>query len=207
MSTEILEQKTSYHHGNVRESCIVHAMEILDREGLAQLSLRKVAKAIGVSHNAPYRWFKTREDLLVAVTIRIFDEIQMLLRSVLDHPSGNASEDFMTTARTYYDYARKHPNKYRLIAGGAITNSSNYPELLQKALETLRIIHDFLDEHKQTGVFNLDDTIRMSMHFISAIHGFCSLAIEGRFDLLGQDTFDLDKQFEYTVQQLIKNIS
>ncbi|MCP4122271.1 MAG: TetR/AcrR family transcriptional regulator [Bacteroidetes bacterium] len=198
--------KHAYHHGNVRESCIAYALDILEQEGPAQLSLRKVAKGIGVSHNAPYRWFRTREDLLVSITIRIFDEIQELLRSVLEDASGNPANDFLNVARAYFHFAREHPQKYRLIAGSDIVNSSHYPELMQKAMETLQIVNGFLEDHTETGFFQTDDCMRMSIHFVSTIHGYCSLVIENRFDLLGPDAFDLEKQFDFTVGQLIRNI-
>ncbi len=45
--------QSSYHHGNLRSALLLTALEILEKQGLASLSLRKVAAAIGVSHAAP----------------------------------------------------------------------------------------------------------------------------------------------------------
>lgn len=199
--------KPAYHHGNVREACIDMALDILEQEGLQQLSLRKIAKEVGVSHNAPYRWFKTREELLVSVTIRIFEELQLLLRSILNHPSGNPAADLMNMSRVYFNFARSHPQKYRLVSGGAIENSGQYPNLLGKAIESLQLVSGFLEEHKRTGFFKLDDSMKMSIHFVSAVHGYCSLVIEERFELLGPSALNLEEQFEYTIHQLIRSIT
>ena len=59
--------KNRYHHGNLRESLIQHAIALLEEEGLSALSLRRVAKEAGVSQAAPYSHFENKRDLLTAV--------------------------------------------------------------------------------------------------------------------------------------------
>ena len=46
-----------YHHGNLRETLMVAADELLASQGLAGLTLREVARVAGVSHAAPYHHF------------------------------------------------------------------------------------------------------------------------------------------------------
>lgn len=56
-----------YHHGNLRNTLIHEGLRMLNREGPAQFSLRKLSRELGVSHAAAYRHFTSREDLLAAI--------------------------------------------------------------------------------------------------------------------------------------------
>ncbi|WP_306252129.1 TetR/AcrR family transcriptional regulator [Parvularcula sp. IMCC14364] len=60
-------QATSYHHGNLREALIDRAAEVIGEKGVEGVSLRSLARDLGVSHAAPSRHFPTKADLLAAV--------------------------------------------------------------------------------------------------------------------------------------------
>ena len=57
-----------YHHGDLRAELINEGLRILNEEGYKALSLRKVAKACGVSQTAPYRHFKDKDELVAAIS-------------------------------------------------------------------------------------------------------------------------------------------
>ena len=54
----------SYHHGNLAASILERAAEIIDEEGIEALTLRGIARDLGVSHGAPNRHFKNKACLL-----------------------------------------------------------------------------------------------------------------------------------------------
>src|SRR5262245_57255125 len=56
-----------YHHGDLRNALIQAGKTLLAEEGVAGLELRKVARAAGVSHAAPYRHFADKQALLAAI--------------------------------------------------------------------------------------------------------------------------------------------
>ena len=59
--------RKSYHHGNLRETLIASALEILEEGTLADLSLRALARKAGVSQTAPYRHFEDKEALIAVL--------------------------------------------------------------------------------------------------------------------------------------------
>ncbi len=59
--------RKSYHHGNLRETLIDSALEILKEGTLADLSLRALARKAGVSQTAPYRHFEDKEALIAVL--------------------------------------------------------------------------------------------------------------------------------------------
>lgn len=69
----------TYHHGNLRAELIAGGIKMLNRDGIAAFSLRKLSQELGVSHAAAYRHFTSREDLFKA----IFAEISLRFREAL----------------------------------------------------------------------------------------------------------------------------
>ena len=65
----------TYHHENLRETLLSAAISLIGEVGPTAFTLREVARRAGVSHNAPYRHFRNREDLLAAVASQGFREL------------------------------------------------------------------------------------------------------------------------------------
>src|SRR6266702_3244482 len=64
-----------YHHGNLREALLLAAIRLIGEVGPTAFTLREVARRAGVSHNAPYRHFRDRDDLMAAVAAQGFREL------------------------------------------------------------------------------------------------------------------------------------
>jgi len=99
-----------YHHGELRQAVLRTAGEVLEKAGLASLSLREVARRAGVSHNAPYRHFPDHDRLLVAL---VEEGFQMLLDALARRPRREMGE-------AYVDFALAHPQRFRLMLGGRV---------------------------------------------------------------------------------------
>ena len=77
----------SYHHGNLRPALVEAAAELARAQGPDGVVLREVARRTGVSHNAAYRHFADREELLAEVAAAGMDGLeQAMLRPVGDGP-------------------------------------------------------------------------------------------------------------------------
>src|SRR5258708_1069703 len=77
-SREMPRQKP-YHHGNLREELLEAAIRLIAEVGPTAFTLREVARRAGVSHNAPYRHFRDRDDLMPAVAAQAFRELPQTL--------------------------------------------------------------------------------------------------------------------------------
>ncbi|MFD1695071.1 TetR/AcrR family transcriptional regulator [Roseibium aestuarii] len=104
---------TSYHHGNLREALIRRAIEILSTEGIEALSLRALARHLGVSHAAPLRHFQTKADLLGAIANEGVQRVVTLARSYDDLPAGLVR--LRAIAGAYADWAIAHPAIYQIM--------------------------------------------------------------------------------------------
>jgi len=198
----MLAQKT-YHHGNLRATCIQNGIEILLEEGIDKLTLRNVAKRSKVSHNAPYRSFKNKEDLLAAIAQEIYAELTKEIYAIVEHPSASAKEDFRKMCTTFYEYATNNPVKYRFVAGNTVDQEGNYSQLTEIVNEAYSMVRNFLIYHIEQGNFRSIDPDKMAIHCISTIHGFCLIVIENKLNLLQGQLPDYPHELDFMIDQLL----
>lgn len=99
---------------STKERLVAAASDLLDGGGQAAVTLRAVADAVGVSHNAPYRHFRDRNALLAGVAERDFTVLRQAFEAQVDEAS-DARALLRSAAGALIAYARKHPARYRLL--------------------------------------------------------------------------------------------
>src|SRR5215469_7963630 len=126
------KQARSYHHGDLRNSLLDAAREILEKEGLGALSLRAVARHAGVSHAAPYRHFPSHDDLLAELAVEGFQELGAALRQ-----AGNVSEPtdekVARIGSIYMRFVAGRPALTRLMFGPQLPQREAFPALAAAA--------------------------------------------------------------------------
>ncbi|MBP6011207.1 MAG: TetR/AcrR family transcriptional regulator [Alphaproteobacteria bacterium] len=107
------KSKDSYHHGDLRAALIAGALELLEKRDFEALSLREVARNLGVSATAVYRHFPAKEDLLRALAHRGLAMLAEQQQWAAAKAKGAAA--FAETGRAYVRFALANPNLFRLI--------------------------------------------------------------------------------------------
>src|ERR1700743_2077621 len=103
-----------YHHGALHDALLEAAERGLERDGLAGLTLRAVAREAGVSHAAPTHHFGDLTGLvseLAAIGFRQFNAA-MAAACTPDTPYPGKG---MARAKAYVAYAEAHPGMYGLM--------------------------------------------------------------------------------------------
>jgi AcrR family transcriptional regulator len=150
-----MSTSTSYHHGELRAALLQAAGEMLEKQGLASLSLRELARGAGVSHNAPYRHFPDRDSLLAAIAAEGFQRLGDALEKRPRRERGEA----------YVEFALQHPQRFRLMFGGVAPGSD------QRAYQAL--LNSFAD---------LGENARYAAAAAwGLVHGLSHLLLEGHF--------------------------
>jgi AcrR family transcriptional regulator len=107
-------EKGKYHHGNLREAMIDASISIINNEGLTGLSLRKVAKECEVSHNAPYKHFENKDNLLLEIKTHISNLLTKHLESILSNEESNDG-DLLVFGVEYVMFFIEHPDYYKFL--------------------------------------------------------------------------------------------
>ena len=106
-----------YHHGDLRRAIVKAALEILGETQSLEFSLRELARRAGVSHNAPYKHFADKRELLAAVSAAGFETLTKRMAhemAVLSNPR----EQLFAMLRAYIDHGVENPALYSLMFGG-----------------------------------------------------------------------------------------
>jgi AcrR family transcriptional regulator len=113
-----------YHHGDLRRAIVKAALEILGETQRLEFSLRELARRADVSHNAPYKHFADKRELLSAVSAAGFDLLtKRMAREIGRH--GNAREQLFAMLRAYIDHGVENPALYSLMFGGYLTGPNH----------------------------------------------------------------------------------
>ena len=106
-----------YHHGNLKEALIRAALELIAQKGPAGFTFAEAARWAGVSPAAPYRHFRDRDDLLIDVARRGFDQFGEVLARAWGEGRPNPATAFERISRAYLQFARSEPAYYSAMFG------------------------------------------------------------------------------------------
>jgi AcrR family transcriptional regulator len=173
-----------YHHGNLARALIEAALALLDETQDWAFSLREVARRAGVSHNAPYKHFPEKRDLLAAVAARGFEALAERMLASLKGVTG-ALAQLNACGRAFVAQGIANPALYRLMFSAALTDPEAGRPLIEKvaAAKPRAIFDATLAEAVQSGALpssmaNLRTSAAASLAAWSLLHGLTMLAID-----------------------------
>jgi AcrR family transcriptional regulator len=172
---------TPYHHGALRDALLEAAERVLERDGLAGLTLRAVAREAGVSHAAPTHHFGDLTGLvsdLAAIGFRQFNAAMAAAGSI----GGSGLEKAMARAKAYVAYAQAHPGMYGLMFRTERVDMTR-PSLHEAASASFAGLAGAIgaSRHEQISeqALSLDQAAAIARAW-SLVHGFTMLLLDGR---------------------------
>jgi AcrR family transcriptional regulator len=190
----------AYHHGALREAILDAAADAIEREGVAALSLRALAREVGVTHTAPRHHFGSKRGVLTALAAQGYRLLAADVRR------ANEQGDFLESGVAYTEFSRTHAAHFSVMFR---------PDLVEQDDEELRAALDDLYAALTGGVRTYAgspqaeesaggpvdvDVASLALAAWSMVHGFATLARSGNFRLEeGQTEADLARR---TLQHL-----
>ncbi|CAM3164945.1 HTH tetR-type domain-containing protein [Sphingomonas antarctica] len=171
-----------YHHGELRGALLAAALDVLERDGPGALSLRALARAVGVSAMAPYHHFPDRMALLAAVATAGFD--QMHKRKLLtENAHVSVPEALAKGAADYVQFILDSPNLYRLMKGREFADRERFPDLHKAAAAPAQILLTLLTALLKKHDLHQPTPEQGAMMLWGLAHGVGTLALDGQLPM------------------------
>jgi len=177
-----MPENTPYHHGNLKQDLLDRALALLEEQGPESLSLRALARELGVSNNAPYRHFKSKGALLEAMATEGF----LRLAQACHTEGQDWRQRLQDSGLGYIAFASDQPALFRLMfsqrtEGGF--QSEAYQQAAAAAMNELKTIISLRNE---------GDPKSQLLTAWGLVHGLSHLVIDGLYrndsgEKLGQE--------------------
>ncbi|MFC9234090.1 TetR/AcrR family transcriptional regulator [Streptomyces decoyicus] len=170
-------QTRRYHHGDLRAALLTRAEQTLREKGPGALSLRELARDLGVSHAAPSRHFKDKQALLDALALAGFERLDEALAA-----SRAAGETFADRlgglVRAYVDFALANAELLDLMY--TVKHDPAASEALITAAQRLgAMAGELVAEGQRSGEVREGPVDDIGMPVFTTLHGFASFAVSG----------------------------
>lgn len=167
---------------------VAEALAIIEAKGLEALSLREVARRLGVSHQAPYKHFPSRDHLIAEVLRRCFAGLTAALRG--RDASEDADEDLRRLGQAYLGHALARPLEYRLMFGTPWPDVEAHPDVARDSRYAFDVLREVLGRRQQAGGPAIEPAVldRDAMFVWSAMHGLASILQSDAMAHLGLDS-------------------
>jgi AcrR family transcriptional regulator len=174
---------TPYHHGALRDALLQAAERVLERDGLAGLTLRAVAREAGVSHAAPTHHFGDLTGLVSELAAIGFRQFNMAMAESCA-PETPFPARGLARAHAYVAYAQAHPGMYGLMFRTERLDYSR-PSLHEAAEASFAGLAQAIaaSRHEQIAeeALTLEQAAAIARAW-SLVHGFTMLLLDGRLE-------------------------
>ena len=171
--------RKNYHHGDLEAALIGAAIELVRKNGPGHLSLRAAAEQVGVSPSAVYHYFPDKDSLINGVGKKLFLGLAIMQKEALAQIPGKSARAaklrYRELGRTYFKWAYKEPNLFRLMFGGFCMVA---PQEGHKNNEAFLMLTSCLDDLLDTGVISPEMRRYGELISWSSVHGATNLIVE-----------------------------
>lgn len=173
-----MSDERPYHHGNLRTALLEAAERSLRTDGAEQLSLRELARELGVSHAAPRRHFPDRQALLDALAETGFARLDAQLSAEVDAAGSDFVPRLRALAESYTRFATENTALLELMF-----TSKHQPgadRIVAAARGSLALMTAVIAQGQDEGLLEKGDLDRAGLVLLATLHGIATV-INGEF--------------------------
>jgi AcrR family transcriptional regulator len=178
MTASWRDTREQFRHGDLPAALVRMALARFEADGAEAISLRDLARAVGVNHRAVYRHFPDKLSLMA----RVAQEGWLLLGGQIEHAiKGRKSgeETLVAGGVALFTFARAHPNLFQLMGGAQFSANHGFADLDKIIGQTLALLRQgFRDAGAPEKVTQIRTLI-----YVSALQGIVSQILVKRFRL------------------------
>jgi AcrR family transcriptional regulator len=164
-----------YHHGKLKQALADAAIALIAEVGTHGFTLREVARRAGVSHNAPYRHYRDRDELLAVVAMQGFERLTAAMRRSAAKGSDTL-ERLRFCGRGYVDFALRWPQHF-LVMFDLPSSREKYPEYAEAGQEAFDTLLACIVACQEANALPAQDPRLLALTAWSLVHGIAKLSI------------------------------
>jgi AcrR family transcriptional regulator len=182
--------KARYHHGELREALIRATRKLVEERGAENFTLADACRVAGVTTAAPYRHFKSKQEILAEIASRGFDELRDRSMAVVAEKGEGTLAGIVAMGQAYVAFAVEETAMFRLMFGQEPS--------LKKAQHVVGTGHDcFAHVINQVALYCKRNKVRgdaqeIALKLWTFVHGAASLLIDQDYEVVAPG-IDVDK--------------
>jgi AcrR family transcriptional regulator len=171
-----VERKAPYHHGDLREALIAATRRLVMERGAENFTLADACRVAGVTTAAPYRHFRSKQEILEEIVSRGFEELSRRAMAAIAEKGPGTLEAIVAMGQTYVSFAVNETALFRLMFGQdpalktaahvAGTGHACFANLIEQ-------IALYCQRNRVRG-----DALEIAMRLWTFVHGAASLMID-----------------------------
>ena len=170
-------------HGDLRTELLGEGLKLLDSQGIESVTIRAVARKVGVAHSAPANHFPSRSAMLTAIAVIIFADLADLTVEATTHAGNEPEQAIYNFAEAWFQFAFDTPSRYQLLWRRELIDHDD-PGL---AREMNHVYSTLLALLSLNQVKCRVDTETNAIAIWSMIHGYISMRLDGNL-VAAEDT-------------------
>ena len=198
-----MPKKKNYHHGDLKNALIKAGVEILAKDGVIGLSLRKVAARAGVSHTAPYSHFVDKQALIAAISTEGFRQLYEQMSAVAEEYKTKPSMQLMEVGWAYVQFALDDRDRFKVMFSGILEKEKIYPEFVTESQRNFQLVKMVVEANQAAGVLRSGSSDLVALSAWAIIHGFSMLLLEGQISHTVLEQKSLRGLMEFQLEQIM----
>jgi AcrR family transcriptional regulator len=175
-------RRAHYHHGGLREALIGATRQLVMERGAENFTLADACRLAGVTTAAPYRHFRSKQEILAEIASRGFDELSRRAMAIVAKKGAGTLEAIIAMGQTYVAFAVEETAVFRLMFGQEPS--------LKKAEHVAGTGQDcFANLIEQIALYCQKNRVRgdaqeIALRLWTFVHGAASLVIDQDYDVI-----------------------
>lgn len=172
----------TYHHGHLRDALLAEAARVIEAEGVEQVSIRQLAKNLGVSPAAPFRHFADRKALFTAVAEQATERLAQAMQAAVAQTVGAPPwAQMLALGQAYLAWARTHRSHFLVVSDRRLIDYDASEAMQASNARIRQHMHALLEQSvAQGGVLKADAGVLVLM-LRAMVYGLARMAADGQW--------------------------
>lgn len=190
-------EERPYHHGSLRDALLSVAEQTLREQGQDELSLRELAREIGVSHAAPRRHFRDRQALLDALAITGFERLGAQLQAAVGAADGDFTARLRAAVVTFVRFATRDAALLELMF--STKHRDGAEDVREAAGAAFSPLPGLIEQGRAEGLLAADTSEQAGIVLLATVQGIATLINGGMVEAAR-----LDELVDAAVEQFLR---